>query len=144
MLNIPSRKLAPNQQVNHFFLHILKISTGAFEPGANLSSAEQDASFQEMHEDKSRVNFKQAGDGFSVDSVCESGYTIRFYPWNTQPPKKWIDKGFSPTHSQILFMLNSLQDKHHTCGMDKLFIPAKFLRAAFVDLESKVMIHGVC
>ena len=80
MLNIPSRKLAPNQQVNHFFLHILKISTGAFEPGANLSSAEQDASFQEMHEDKSRYNSKQAGDGFLIDSFCESEYTMKFYP----------------------------------------------------------------
>ena len=69
-MNIPSRKLAPNHKDNHFFSHILKVSADAFEPGAHLSSDEQDASFQGRHEDKSRVNFKRAGDGFLIDSVC--------------------------------------------------------------------------
>ena len=90
------------------------------------------------------MTYKRAGDGFLIDSVCESGYTITFYPRNVQPPKKWVNRGYSPTHSRILFMLNTLKDKYHTCGMDNLFISAKFLRGAFVELDSKVMVHGVC
>ena len=63
---------------------------------------------------------------------------------NVQPPNKWIDKDYSLTHSRILFMLNSLKEPYHTCGMDNLYISAKFIWAAFTELKSQVMIHGVC
>ena len=69
-------------------MYILKFSVGAFEPGAHLSSDEQDATFQGSNEDKARVNFKRAGDWFLIDSVYELGYTIMFYAQNVQPPEK--------------------------------------------------------
>ena len=59
-------------------------------------------------------------------------------------PKKWVDKGFLPTHSRILFMFEQLEGKYFTCGMDNLFISAKFCRAAYAELPQKVMIHGAC
>ena len=61
--------LDPNHKINHFSLHILKVSADTFEPGAHLSSDEQDTIFQRLNEDKSRVNFKRAGDRFLIDSV---------------------------------------------------------------------------
>ena len=100
MVNVTSRKRAPNHKVDHFFFHLIQVSTKAFEPVCNISSDKQDASFQGHHEDKQRVTFKRAGDGFLIDSLCEYGYTINFYPRNVPPTKKWIEKGNSPTHSQ--------------------------------------------
>ena len=144
MIPVPSQKHAPNHKVDHFFSHLLNVSSDAFSLGRNLSSDEQDASFQGRHEDKARVTFKRAGDGFLIDAICEDGYTYSFYPRNVPPPKRWVDKGYSPTHSRILFMLESLPDQYYTCGMDNLFISAKFLRGAYTDTKSKTMIHGVC
>ena len=90
MIPVPPRKNAPNHKVDHFFSHILNVSAEAFEPGRNLSSDEQDASFQGRHEDKARVTFKRAGDGFLIDALCEDGYTYSFYPRNT-PPSQGMD-----------------------------------------------------
>ena len=109
MVNVTSIKRASNHKVDHFFLHLIQVSTKAFEPGRNLSSDKQDARFQGNHEDKYRVTFKHTGDGFLIYAVCEYDYTINFYLRNVPPSKKWIDKGNSPNHSQF-FMLDALLD----------------------------------
>ena len=115
----------------------------AFEPGRNISSDKQDASFQGHHEDKHRVTFKHAGYVFLVDSVCGDGYTINFYPRNVPPPKKWIEKGCSLTHSRIIVTLDALPNKYYTCGMNNLFISEKFFRAAYAKTKSQTMVPGV-
>ena len=63
MVNVPSRKQAPNHKFDHLFSYLLQVSTKAFEPGRNISSEEQDTSLQGHHEDKQWVTFKRAGDG---------------------------------------------------------------------------------
>ena len=103
MVNVPSRNHAQKHKVDHFFSHLIQVSTKAFEPDRNISSDEQDTSFQGHHEDKQQVTFKHEGDGFLIDALCEDGYTINFYPRNVPPPKKWVEKGNSPTHSRIIF-----------------------------------------
>ena len=50
---------------------------------------------------KQRVTFKHARDGFLIDAVFEDGYAIKLSTGNA-PPKKWVQKGYSPTHSQII------------------------------------------
>ena len=45
MLNIPSRKQAPNHKFDHLSSHLIQVSTKKFEPGFNNSSDEQDISF---------------------------------------------------------------------------------------------------
>ena len=85
---------------------MLNVFSQAYDVGRDISGDEQDASFQGRHELKQRVTFKKAGDGFLIDSICEDGYTISFYPRNMPPPQKWIDKGYSPTQARILFMLD--------------------------------------
>ena len=52
MVNAPSRKQGPIHKVEHSFSHLIQVSTEAFEPGHNISSDEQDASFQRHREDK--------------------------------------------------------------------------------------------
>ena len=143
MVNVPSRKRAPNHKFDHLFSYLLQVSTKAFEPGRNISSYKQDSSTQGNHEDKQRVTFKLAGYGVLIYS-CEDGYTIKFYPRNDPPPKKLIEKGNSPTHSQIIFMLDALPDQYYTCGMENIFISEKFLRAVCAEKKSKTMLHCVC
>ena len=122
MVNAPSRKWAPNHKVDHLFSYLMQVSTEEFEPGRDLSSDEQYASFQCHHDDKQWVTFKRAGDGFLIDALCEDGYTINFYPRNVPLPKNFIDKGYSPTQSRIIFMSDALTDQYYTCGMDNTLI----------------------
>ena len=42
----------PNHKFDLFFFRLIQVSTKAFELGCNLSSDEQDVSFQGHHEDK--------------------------------------------------------------------------------------------
>ena len=142
MVNVPSRNQAPNHKVDNLLSHIIQVYTKEYKPGRNLSSDKQYAIFQVYHEDKHQLAFKHAADGFLMDAVYEDGYTINFYPMNPPPPKKCIEKGYSPTHSQILFMLYSLPDQYHTCGMDNIFILENFLQSAYAETTSKTMVHG--
>ena len=126
MVAIPDKKKSPNHKVNHMFAHMLKAFSASYDVGRNISGDEQDCPFQGKHEDKQRVNYKKAGDGFMIDLICEDGFTINFYPRNAPPPKKWTDKGFSPTHARFLLMFDSLEGEYFRCYMDNLFISAKF------------------
>ena len=36
-----------------------------------------------------------------------------------------------------------ISDKYYTCGMDNFFISEKFLRVAYAETKSKIMVHGV-
>ena len=83
-MNGTSRKQASNYKVEHFFSQLIQVYTKVFERVHNLSSEEQDASFQGHHEDKQGLAFNREGDGFLIYEVSEDGYTINFYPKN--PP----------------------------------------------------------
>ena len=78
-----------------------------------------------------------------IYAVCEDGYTINFYQRNVPPPKKWIEKGYSPTQYQIDFMLDAFLDQYNNCGMDNMFILEKFLQVAYSEIKYKTMVHGV-
>jgi hypothetical protein len=41
-----------------------------------------------------------------------------------------------------LFLLNQLKDKYHVCGIDNLYISARFFREAFTE-KNKVLCHGL-
>ena len=102
------------QEIRHqtiklaIFPHLIQVSTEAFELGCNISSDKKYENFQWNHEDKQWVTFKNTGDGFLIDSVCDYGYTINFYLRNPPPPKRLIWKGYSPTNSQIIFHVRFL------------------------------------
>lgn len=65
--------------------------------GRDLSSDEQDASFQGRHEGKQTVTHKQSCDVLLINSICEAGYTINFYPQNVAAPRNGWSKIFSST-----------------------------------------------
>ena len=41
-------------------------------------------------------------------------------------------------------MMEQLHGKNFTCGMDNLYISAKFLRAALTEIPQNIRVHGVC
>ena len=86
MVEIPSRKKAPNHKVDHMFAHMLRIFSDLYDVGKHISGDEQDAPFQGKHQAKQRVTYKKAGDGFMIDSLCEHGFNLSFYPRNAPPP----------------------------------------------------------
>ena len=89
------------------------------------------ASFQGKHSDKLPITYKAEGDGFQCDALCESGFTWTFYFHNQPAPKKYLQQGYAPLHSCILGMFDQLDEKHHNCWFDNLYLSAKFCRAAF-------------
>lgn len=67
MLPLPSRRLAPNHKIVQFVSHLLTVFPAAYKPGRDISSDDQDASFQGRHEVKQRVTYKRVGDGSLVN-----------------------------------------------------------------------------
>ena len=126
VLPIPNRRLVPNHKVDPLLLHGLQSVSAYWAPRPSIAGDEQDAGFQGRHSDIQRVTFKKEGGGFLIDALCDDGFTMTFYFRNIPAPKKWIDKGVSPTHSRILFMFDQLKGTHFTYGLDNLYISAKF------------------
>ena len=79
-----------------------------------------------------------------IDAVFEDGDTINFYLMNVPPPNKWIEKGNSPTHSENIFVVDTLPDQYYTFGMDNIFISENSLQVEYTKTKSKTMVHGVC
>ena len=97
----------------------------------DISGDEQTIDFQGKHSDKLCITYKTEGDGFQCDALCESGFTWTFYFRNQPALKKYLQQGYAPLHSHILGMFDQLDEKHHNCWFDNLYLSAKFCRAAF-------------
>ena len=141
-INRKTKREDPLWKVRDLLNHIQQVSTEAWVCGRDVSADEQTLSFQGKHEDKLRVTFKAAGDGFMCDAICNDGYTYCFYFRNMPPPEKYIRQGMSALHARVLSLFDKLRDKYHRCGMDNLYNSVKFCRDAYKH-EKKVLVHGV-
>jgi hypothetical protein len=72
-------KTHTNFKINHFLQHVMKVSIDAWDMGEVLSCDEQDIEFTGRHQDKQWVTYKDEGDRFLTDSLCQDGYTYTFY-----------------------------------------------------------------
>jgi Transposase IS4/SAP domain len=142
LLPVPSKTTHPNWKVDPFLAWVQTISMEAWDVGSHLSGDEQTIGFKGNHADKQRISYKKEGDGFLADAIAEDGYTYTFFFRNMPAPKKYIDMKLSPLHARVLFMFNTLKEKHCTIGLDNLYISARFVREAFIS-KSAVMVHGV-
>ena len=137
----PSRKERPTYKIDPFLVHVQERSMRAWRMGRDISGDEQTLGFQGRHADKLQITYKAEGDGFQCDALCDSGYTWTFFFCNMPAPKKWIRLGFSPLHSQILGMLDQLEDKNHNYWFDNLYLSSKFAKASFSH-KKQVRISG--
>ena len=135
----PSTKTHPNFKVDPFLHHIMKVSMDAWDMGEVLSCDEQDIGFTGRHQDKQRVNYKDEGDGFLTDSLCQDGYTYSFYFRNMPAPKKYVDQGYSPMNDRVLFLFDSLKEKNHIAGLDNLFVSALHMEHTQEKIKSRFM-----
>lgn len=141
---IPPRTEMPNHKVHKLLKQCIIVLKSAIIVGRVVSVDEMDVGFQGNHIDKQRISFKRKGDGFLTNALClDGGYCYTFYFRNQPVPKKYLDKGYSPLHAQVLALLDQLPSKHNYATMDSLFILAKFVRAAWVH-PTKTMVAGVC
>ena len=76
-----------------------------------ISVDENNIMFRGQLSFKMRIKYKKRRDGFQADSICSNGYTFRFLSLASATPKKYLDKGFSPLHSTIMFMFDQLKPK---------------------------------
>jgi len=141
----PRKSVQPNFKVDSFFAHINDVSLEAWLPGPQLSVDEQVQRFTGKGSGTRRCKFKREGDGFFMDTVCDSGYTITFYPRNQPPPSSFISKGYCPLHARVLFMLDQLEENgNYEVYFDNLYTALKLTIGAKVDTKSKCSTHGVC
>jgi hypothetical protein len=139
---VPDRKKVPNFKIAPMLSHMLKVSPEAWVLGPNASVDEQTVGFQGHHIDKLRITYKNEGDGFQCDALCQDGYTYSFYYRNHPAPQKYIAMGLSPLHARVMGLFDTLETKYHRIGLDNLYNSAKFARAAYLH-TMKVCVSGV-
>jgi Transposase IS4 len=138
----PDRSLKPNWKIEPLLKLIKMSSHEAWDLGEVFSIDEQTIGFQGHHKDKLRITYKAEGDGFQCDALCEGGFTFAFYFRNEPAPTKYLDMGMSPLHSRVMALFDCCTDLYHRCGMDNLYMSAKFAKFSF-NHPKKVLIAGV-
>ena len=137
----PERKSRPLYKVDQLLKHTQVVSMSAWRLGRDISGDEQTIGFQGHHADKRRITYKNEGDGFQANALCEAGYTWTFYFRNQPAPRDWVQKGYSPLHARILGMFDQLEEEYHNCWFDNLYLSAKFAKASFTH-DKKIRISG--
>ena len=133
LIPTPPTSSHPNWKIDPLLKHCMRVAKEAVILGRHLSVDKQDIGFQGLHKDKQRVTFKKVGDGFLVDCLCSDGYTYVWYFRNQVAPQGWTDKGLSPLHARVMSLFSQLPDENYTCGMDNLYMSAKFAKVAVID-----------
>ena len=92
---------------------------------------------------KLRISYKQEGDGFQCDAVCDCGYTYSFWfchglPLTLGPEFK--DLELLPTACQVVWLAQRLPNKWTRIYMDNLFNSVKLYSALY---RAEVLAHGV-
>ena len=136
----PPTSTNPNWKIESLLEWMKAISMEAWQLGKKISVDEQTVGFQGKHAQKLRITYKREGDGFQCDALCDSGYTYTFYFRHDPPPPKY--KNLSPLHARVMFLFDGLRDKYHQCGVDNLYMSAKFCKDVY-NHPMKVKLHGV-
>ena len=110
--------------------------------GREFSINEMTLFFQVRQEDMRIITYKIVGDGFQCDALCKNWFTYQMYFRNHPAPPKYIKMNLPPLHPCVMALFDSLQDKNHACGMDKLYNSVTFCRNAHKH-DMRVMVHRV-
>ena len=92
-------KIEPNWKVKPLLDWMNYLNPTIWKLGPNFSIDEMTMGFQGMHQDKRRITYKNEGDGFQCNALCQDGFTYQFYMRNHPAPKEYLREGLSPLHS---------------------------------------------
>ena len=84
---------------------------------------------------------KRRGAVFSGMHFVTMGTLTNFF-CHDPPPKEYIDKGLRALHARVMKLFDTVEDKHHRCGVDNLYISAKFCKDAYQHPKCN-LIYGV-
>ena len=72
---VPPRRSSPLHKVLSLIKWIRRVGPLSWSCGLHIGLDEQTVGFKGRHEDKLRITFKKAGDGFQCDALCDDGFT---------------------------------------------------------------------
>jgi hypothetical protein len=133
----------PLWKVQRLIDELNKQAKDMWVPGIFVAIDEQTIGFQGQSGLKLRISYKQEGDGFQCDAVCDSGYTFSFYFRHGAPPDlddKYKDLDLSPTARRVVWLAERLPNKWTRIFMDNLFNSQKLFTALH---RTQALAHGV-
>ena len=98
---IPTCKLYPNYKLHPFLKHNLSMLNFAWLLGCALAVDDKTIGSQGRNMDKMLISYKNEGDGFQADALCDWGYTYLFFLRNECPLNEYSLTGLSPLHAHV-------------------------------------------
>ncbi len=92
---------------------------------------------------KLHILYKQKGDGFQCNAVCDCGYTCSFWFCYGSPPMlgpEFKDLDLSPTAHQVIWLTQCLPNKWMQIYIDNRFNSVKLYHALY---RAEALAHGV-
>ena len=126
MIKAPSKEKFPNWKIRPFIKWINYQCPWAWQLGCSVAVNKMTMRFKGHHRDKLHITYKDEGDGFQDDDLCDDGYCYQVYMRNDPAPKKYLKQGIYPPHSRAMDLFDSLKDDLHQVGMDNLYNSAAF------------------
>ena len=120
----------PNWKIEEFLKWIKRVSKKAWRLAKRISVGEQTTGFQGRHPSKLLITYKKEVDGFQCDALCDDGYTLTLYFHHEPPSVEDTPAGLSPLHDQVMALFDDVTDEYLECGVDNIYMPAKFCRDA--------------
>ena len=135
----------PLWKVQRFLDEINDNAAKMWIPGKWVAIDEQTLGFQGRSGIKLRITYKNEGDGFQCDAICDSGYTFSFFFRHGDPPTLPNDfskniPDLSPTARRVVWLALRLPNVWTRIFMDNLFNSRKLFTALFM---AKALGHGV-
>ena len=108
-----------------------------------LSVDEQTMGLKCRHVDTMRISYKNEGDRFQVDALCDRGYNYAFFMRSEVVPKKYTSMGLSPFYARVFSLFLTICNKLHEVHLHNLYMSAKFAHLSYTH-QNCVKVQGVC
>ncbi len=112
-------------------------------PGKWVAIDEQTIGFKGAHGSALPITYKQEGNGYQCDALCEDGYTFSYYFRHGDAPvlpDRFNGLQLSATAKRVIHLLLKLPHNWTRVFMDNLFNSLKLFTAAY---RCKKLCHGV-
>lgn len=102
-----ARKISPNWKIKPLLDWMNYLFPSIWLLALSISINEMTMQFQGQHANKRRITYKNEGDGFQCDALCQEGFTYQIFMRNNPAPKKYLKLGLSLLHSQVMALFDT-------------------------------------